>query len=425
MLSVGVQVEKRLVDVFLVGYFFPLRWSWAVPKYDKIEELLVELYQHRKLFAALFERRMTTVSEEAVLEIIDGRSEKLERLAAYGLLVRTPGQVGLDSQLLDFFGEYMEVDETVHVLYIQENLDEIKKLKTYYLKDRQERYLLKIKKHLRGITRIAAMNVKTLRGNMEETYTTESNFELKREKLEDIRSQRDSLEGVIKAVERMLEDDLFFRTASDEELLQIVHRLKVMLHGSRHNLIEVQHQVITYLNHIEKRVAVVEKVLRLKMLKDKHYLQQQTDFHALARRNADLPLVKAEPLRSRLSIAELQEDESMQELVLKVRAKLRHRTMLAMNRAGELPESAFTGEEQAESSINLFALKNIFLKRRGDLFSFVMEHQFSEPVDDACRIGVFCQLASRFEAEFHFSDEIAEHGGMEVAQVYGKREYKV
>ena len=395
-----------------------------MPKYERIEELLVELYQHRRLFSALFERRMTAVAEEAVLDLIDGSSEKLERLAAYGLLVRTPGLVGLDSQLLDFLGEYMEVDETVHVLYIQENLDEIKKLKTYYLKDRQERYLLKIKKHLRGITRIAALNVKTLRGNMEETYTTETNFELKRKKLEDIRAQRDSLEGVIKAVERMLEDDLFFRTASDEELLQIVHRIKVMLHGSRHNLIEVQHQVISYLNHIEKRVAVVEKVLRLKVLKDKHYLQQQTDFHAMAQRNVDLPLTKTELLRSRLSIAELQEDESMQELVLKVRSKLRHRTMLAMNRAGELPESVFADEEQAESNINLFALKNIFLKRCGDLFSFVMEHQFSEPVDDAHRIGVFCQLASRFVEEFHFPDEIVEHDGLEVALVYGKKEEK-
>lgn len=217
-----------------------------MPKYDKIEELLTELYQHRQIFSALFERRMMAVSEEAVLELIDGNSEKLERLAAYGLLVRTPGLVGLDSQLLDFFSEYMEVDETVHVLYIQENLDEIKKLKGYWLKDRQERYLLKIKKHLRGITRIAAMNVKTLRGNMEETYTTESNFELKREKLEEVRTQRDALDGVIKAVEKMLEDDLFFRTASDEELLQIVHRLRVMLRESRDNLIEVQHKVIAY-----------------------------------------------------------------------------------------------------------------------------------------------------------------------------------
>ena len=363
---------------------------------------------------------MTAVSEEAVLEMVDGSAEKLERLAAYGLLVRTPGMVGLDSQLQDFFSEYMEVDETVHVLYIQENLNEIKKLQSYWLKDRQERYLLKIKKHLRGIMRITALNVKTLRGNMEETYTTESNFEMKREKLKEVRTKRDELDGVIRAVEKMLADDLFFRAASDEELLQVVHRLRVMLRESRDNLIEVQHKVIAYLNYIEKRAAVVDKVLRLKMLKDKHYLQEQTNFHWLAQRNEDLPLMKIEPLRSRLSIADLQEDELMHELVLRVRAKLKHWNQVAQNRAGEMPESAFAGEELAEHRINLFALKNSFLKRSGDLFSFVMEYDFKEPMGDVQRIGVFCQLASRFVDELSFSDEMRSVDGLDVAMVYGK-----
>lgn len=393
-----------------------------MPKYDKIEELLSELYQHRKLFAALFERRMSDISEEAVYDLIDGSSEKIDRLSAYELLVRTPGHIKLADQLHDFFCEYMEVDETVHVHFIQENLDEIRKLSGYWLKDRQDRYLLRIKKHLRGIIRITGLNVKTLRSNMEETYTTEGNFELKKDKLEEVRRQRDALEGVIRAVEHMLDDSLFFRTASDEEMLQIIHRLKVMLHESRHNLIEIQHKVISYLNHIERRAAVVDKVLRLKMLKDRHYLQQQTDFYLQAKRSNDLPYVYNEPLRSRLSLADIQQEESMQELVLKVREKLNYRKHLEQNLAGDLPESAFSGEEQEENRINLYALKNIFLKRSGDLFSFVMEHEFDEPQSDAERIGIFCQLASRFSAEFEFPDETRTADGIEVAVVYGKPE---
>lgn len=391
-----------------------------MPKYEKIEELLTELYQHRSLFSALFERRMTEVSDEAVLELVADRPEKLERLAAYELLVRTPGHIKLADQLHDFFSEYLEVDETVHVLYIQEDLNEIKTLSGYWLKDRQERYLLKIKKNLRRISRITALNVKTLRANMEETYTTEGHFELKREKLQEVRSQRDALEGVIRAVEAMLDDDLFFRSAADEEMLQIMHVLKVVLHESRHNLIEIQHKVIAYLNHMERRAAVVEKVIRLKMLRDRHYLQQQTDFFQQVARNGDLPLTKAESLRSRLSLAELQQDDAMHQLVLNVRAKLKNSRLLAQNRAGELPESVFSGGEQLEDRVNLYALKNIFLKRSGDLFSFVMEHEFDGGLDEAGRIGVFCQLASRFADEFEFSDEPRQVDGLEVALVYGK-----
>lgn len=391
-----------------------------MPKYEKIEELLSELYQNRKLFSSLFERRMAEVAEEAVLELIDASSEKLERLAGYGLLVRTPGHVKLSDQLEDFFSEYMEVDETVHVLYIQENLSEIRKLKDYWLKDRQERYLLKIRKHLRGIIRITALNVKTLRNNMEETYTTEGNFEVKRQKLEDVRGQRDALEGAIRAVEHMLEDDIFFRSASDEEMLQIVHLLKIMLHESRHNLLEIQHKVISYLNHIELRAAVVDKVLQLKMLKDRHYLQQQSNFRELAAGSEDLPLAGSEPLRSRLSLPDMREEEAMQELVLKVRTRLKHRAMLARNVAGEMPDSALAVEESIESSINLFALKNIFLKRNGDLFSFVMEHDFDETLGEDERTSIFCQLASRFSSELDFRDETKVVGELEVAVVYGK-----
>jgi hypothetical protein len=391
-----------------------------MPKYDKIEELLVELYQHRKLFSSLFERRMAEVSEEAVLELIDGSPEKLERLAAYGLLVRTPGHVKLADDLEGFFSEYMEVDETVHVLYIQENLNEIRKLKDYWLKDKQERYLLKIRKQLRGISRITGLNVKTLRSNMEETYTTEGNFELKREKLEEVRNQRDALESVIRAVERMLEDDMFFRSASDEEMLQIVHVLRLVLRESRHNLIEIQHKVIAYLNHIEQRAAVVDKVLRLKMLKDRHYLQQQTDFYPIAETTTALPLAGNEPLRSRLSLPAMRDEEAMQELVLKVRARQKHRALLAQNTAGELPAHVLGKEEAIESGINLYALKNTFLKRSGDLFSFVMEHEFKKPVTENDRVGIFCQLASRFATELEFPNKTRIIDGLEVAVVLGK-----
>lgn len=391
-----------------------------MPKYDKIEELLNELYQHRRLFASLFERRMVEVSEEAVLELMDGSPEKLDRLADYGLMVRTPGHVKLADDLEGFFSEYMEVDETVHVLYIRENLEEIKKQQSYWLKDRQERYLLKIRKQLRGIIRIATLNVKTLRNNMEETYTTEGNFEVKRQKLEDVRDQRDALEGIIRAVERMLEDDMFFRSASDEEMLHIIHLLKLVMHESRHNLIEIQHKVIAYLNHIEQRAAVVDKVLRLKMLKDRHYLQQQSNFYLVAEACTDLPMAGNEPLRSRLSLPAMRDEEAMQKLVLKVRARQKLHTLLAQNTAGEMPERVLGAEESVESGINLYALKNIFLKRDGDLFSFVMEHEFDIPVTEDGRIGLFCQLASRFAAELDFPNETRQVDGLEVAVIHGK-----
>jgi hypothetical protein len=187
-------------------------------KFEKIENLLGELYKHRNLFTALFDKRMFPIQEEMVLPLVDHDTEKLERLAAFDLLFRNQSQISLESRLQEFFEEFLEVDETVHVLYIQENLNQIKINQSYYLKENQankrDQYLIKIKKHLRRITQITLQNVKTLRNNTDETYKTETNFEIKKEKLTNLRSQRDELEGVIKAVERLLQDDLFLKQRS-------------------------------------------------------------------------------------------------------------------------------------------------------------------------------------------------------------------
>lgn len=393
-----------------------------MPKYDKIDELITDLNRHKKLLSALFDGRMSSVQEEAVLELMEGDGDKLERLAAYGLLVRAKGQVSLESRLQSFFEEYLEVDETVHVLYIQEHLDKIKELKSYYLKEthmvRKEPYLLRIKKHLRSIIRVTLLNVKTLRNNTDETYKAEANFEVKKEKLSNIRSQRDQLEGVIKAVERLLEDELFFRTAVDDELLMLVHQLKVTLHESYHNLIEIQRQVITYLNQIEKRVQVVEKVLRLKLLRDKHYLKQQTDFYELAARIGDLPLTGGDVFRTRLSVSVLQEEEEMQQLVLKVRERLRNQKAFALNVAGEMPEAALQADDQRESSVDLSALRTIFMGKNQDLFTFVLQHRFKQEVSERERIRYYCRMASLFESDFLFTDQTALHQQMEYALIY-------
>ena len=393
-----------------------------MPRFDKIEELISELNRNRKLLSALFDKRMHHIQEEIVLPLVDDDSEKLERLASYGLLFRNKSLISLDTRLQDFFEEFLEVDEAVHVLYIQEHLDHIKRDQSYYLKEsnasKRDQYIIKIKKNLRSIIRITLLNVKTLRNNMDETYKTETNVDIKKEKLGNIRTQRDALEGVIKAVERLLADDLFFKSAADDELLMIVHQLRMALNDSCHNLIAIQQQIIEYINHIEKRVEVVEKVLKLKMLYDKHYLKERSNFYDLAGDNFDLPLKRPDSMRTRLSIAEVINDEAMHDLVFKVREKLKNRQFLEQNISGKIADEAFAEKQSEEQVINLKKLKDIFLGKNQDLFSFVAHHQFSKEVSTAQRVETYCRMASLYASEFHFTDKYQHQNGLEYALIY-------
>lgn len=393
-----------------------------MPRFEKIEELIGELYRNRKLLSTLFDKRMTDINEEVVLPFLNDDREKLEDLVDYNLLYSNKSQVRIEGRLLEFFEEFLEVDETVHVLYILENLDQIREYRSYYQKDhskkRKAEYLLRIKKNLRKITRLTLKNVKTLRRNTDDTYKSESNFEIKREKLDNIRSQRDSLEDVMKDVGQLLDDDLFFRTVADDEMMLLIHQLRITLNDSFHNLIEIQQQIIEYLNHIEKRVYVVEKVFRLKALRDKHHLKERSNFHAVAEKINDLPLKKQEPLRWRLPIREVVEKEEMHTLIFKVRKQLKNRKSFQQNVAGEIAAEALTKQESAENVVNMAALKKSFLKKDEDLFNFIMNHDFQSEVKDIERIRLYCRLASLYESEFKFSEETAFFQDVEYALVY-------
>lgn len=393
-----------------------------MPGFEKIDDLLTEVYRNRKLFAALFDKRMQHVHEEHILNYIDDDVDKLERLSAYELIYRARTEVSLDPRLAEFFENYLEVNETVHILHIQECVDLIKENQQYYLKENhvrnKEQYLALIKKHLIQIKRLTMQNIKAVRNNTEEAYKTESNFELKREKLNNIRDQRNALEAMIKVVLQMVNDDLFFKTTADDRLLLIVHELRMALSECHHNLIEIQQQIIEYINHIEQRMQLVEKVIKLKMLRDKHYLKERTNFYIVATAEKGLPMKPGERLMTRLSVEGLLNNPLLQALVFKVRHRIDHKKIMLAESAGPLEEGVFDEHESVENMINLQGLKRVFAGKKQDLFTFILHHIFTEQVSMDQRIKIYCQLASRYTDTLCFTDYTEVYGDKEYAVIY-------
>lgn len=151
-------------------------------------------------------------------------------------------------------------------------------------------------------------------------------------------------------------------------------------------------------------------------------MKERTNFHQEAAANSDLPLRKTESFRSRLSIHEMLSDETKQLLVLRVREKLKNRKLLQQIVAGEMAEGALLDQQSVEQVFNLKKLKDVFLGKDLDLFSFVMHHQFSQEVSKKERIRLYCRLASLYESDFLFTDNYQVDGELEYAIIYpGKR----
>ena len=118
-------------------------------QFDRIEDFITELYRHRKLLATLFDKRMVSVHTDTIMPMIDNDPQILERLDRYEIVHAQKSKISLNGRLREFFEDFMEADETIHVLYIQENLEKIRENQTYFMREpspqTRERYLLKIK----------------------------------------------------------------------------------------------------------------------------------------------------------------------------------------------------------------------------------------------------------------------------------------
>lgn len=391
-------------------------------QFDRIEDFITELYRHRKLLATLFDKRMVSVHTDTIMPMIDNDPQILERLDRYEIVHAQKSKISLNGRLREFFEDFMEADETIHVLYIQENLEKIRENQTYFMREpspqTRERYLLKIKNHLRRIQRITTQNIKTLRRNTDEAYKGATSFDLKREKLNYLRQQRDALEELLRVVNRMLCDELFFRSPADDELNHIVHQLKVTLYESKHNLIEIQQQIIEYLNQIQFRAEIMKKVLQLKSLRDKFQLRELSNFYQVVESMEDCPLMPPETFRTRLSGEEMTHNPQMQELILRVRQNLSVRKGLEATEAGEIDSKALEASQQEEQVINLEGIKELFLESRKNLFAFVMEHEFPIEMSTNKRLGLYCRVASLFESDLQFTDQTQQWNDLEYAMIY-------
>lgn len=399
-----------------------------MPRFQSIEQLLLELNKYRNLLSGMFEKRYVPFTEEDILPLVDEDPEKLERLLNFGILEKEQHIYSLDTRLREFFEEFLEINDEVHVLYIQEYLEKIKNLQNYYLKETNERrkhqHSQKIKHFLRRINRVTLSNVKTLRTKTEDAYKAETNFEVKKDTLQDLRKQRDELEGVLKAVEKRLNDELFFRNAADEEFLYIIHLSKINIQNARHNLLEIQQQIIDYLNRVEHRSAVINKILRLKDIKDKMQLKELTNFEKKAKELPGLPAEKKEQFKTRLPLRLVNEDDQIYELIKKVTAQKKRKHLETINTAQPLLDEELQEDFKNAQSYNLEKLFKIFQSKDQDLFNFLMEHHFQTHTSHSDRLMLFCRIASKYAHELCFSHETAQKDRWEYALIYPKQTEK-
>ena len=320
----------------------------------------------------------------------------------------------------------LDVNEEINIASINENISSIKENIEYYLSEDNENrkysYLKNIKRILRKIGILTLRNVIDLRRNIENAFKNEPNYKIKKRKLENLDEKRTAIINLIEHSYELLnnEEHTFFKVAIDEELHQIIIELKYYLNESSHNLIEIEKQIIDYLNQIKIQARFIDKVKKIKYLKDQFFIEGDTNIkQVLSSKNEVLFEIRVnEPLK--LSVDFLNTDEYVSETIKKIAIKFKNRKPVQLEIAGNISDEDLNMESEQGNTINLEEIKNQFTATSNNLFDFVLHYNFNSRIEISDRVTIFCQIASLYEQELNIKEEYGEHNEIEFAMIYPK-----
>ena len=210
--------------------------------------------------------------------------------------------------------------------------------------------------------------------------------------------------------------------AMDVQLKEIVTDVKLQLREVYHNLLELDRQIINYLNLIEYQNRLFQKVQKLKYLHDQMLLDTNTDIRAkLSARNP----VWMEPRPRyplKVSLSMLRNTEEGLKIVQDIAKGKGNSRLKKGNLAEPLTAEELTEQRQMLQMVDISEVKHAFMASGDHLFHFIMNYSnYRIPMDDEAKLVLFCQIATQYLDEMQISAEYRQFGNMEYPMIFSKQ----
>lgn len=396
--------------------------------FRSIDELIRALDKERALLRAMFERRkQPSFRYDYARELASRKDESIEFLRRFGVIRENGDFLEMEDVYLKFFEEVLEVNEEINVASVKESIGSLNAAIDYYLSEnnanRKYGYLRDVKRILRNIALTTLRNVIDLKRNIDNTYKNEPTFAVKKKKLVNLDGKRKDIAILITECEKVMDEKqtTFFMVAMDVQLRDIVADVKLQLRESYHNLLELDRQIINYLNLIEYQNRLLQKVQKLKYLRDQMLLETNTDVAARMHQTNPVWMEPRPRYMLKVSLSMLRNsDEGLRALLDVIRGKGKDRLRKG-NLAEALTEEDMKQQAEVMQMVDSREVKNAFMASGDDLFHFVMNYSgYRKAMNDEDRLVLFCQIAAQYLDEMQVTDESATYKQFEYPIIYPK-----
>ena len=400
----------------------------AASHFHSLEELIRALDRERKLLYALFQdRKRLSFRYNLAKELATKKDESLEFLRRFGIIHENGDFVELEDVYLKFFEEVLEVNEEINVASVKESIGSLNAAIDYYQSEknatRKWGYLKDVKRILRNIALTTLRNVIDLKRNIDNTYKNEPTFVVKKKKLVHPDEKRKDIAALINECEMVIDKKqaTFFLVAMDVELKDTVTDVKLQLKEVYHNLLELDRQIINYLNLIEYQNRLFEKVQKLKYLRDQMLLETNTDIKAKMDARNPVWMEPRPRYTLKVSLSMLRTTDTGLKILQDVAKGKSNDRLRKGNLAEPLTKEELTEQQKVLQTVDVREVKTAFMASGDNLFHFVMNYSgYRKQMADEEKLVLFCQIAAQYHDELVISEEYGRHGNIEFPFIYPK-----
>ena len=390
-----------------------------------IEELTKTLSREQGLLSEMFEKRKLMKFPLGVaLELVGGNEMRLRRLIDYGVLVETSNTVEIESDYLNFFEEVLNVNEEISVLSVQECINTLKEYIGYYLQEtninRKAGYQDSVRQLLKKTGFRTLKNVVDLKRNMDNAYKQEPNYVIKKKKLQNMDEKSHSIRAMIQECEKLIDNEqAFFLMANDPHMAKTCSDVKHDFVEAYHALMEIDRQIIIYINQIEHQNQLYKKIRKLKYLQDQLLIKTDTNLLQVLEDNNPVWMESRQYSRIRLSLEMLRENDQATAILRRIAERN------GLKKAARTEAEPLTDEDLQEHTLGLKEVDptevwNAFSASSHNLFDFILRYDYKTKRSLEDHAALFCQLVILHPDECRTTGRYATYQDIEYPIIYAK-----
>ena len=393
--------------------------------FRNIEELTKTLSREQSLLSEMFEKRkLMKFPIGLAIDLVGGNESRLRKLVDYGVLVATSNNVEIESDYLNFFEEVLNVNEEISVLSVQECINTLKEYIGYFLQEtnvnRKAGYQDSVRQLLKKTGFRTLKNVVDLKRNVDNAYKQAPNYVIKKKKLQNLDEKSISIKSMIRECEKLMDTEhAFFLMANDPHMSNTCSNVKNDFVEAYHALMEIDRQIIVYLNQIDQQNKLYKKIRKLKYLQDQLMIKTDTNITQVLEDISPVWMENRQYSRIRLSIEMLSRNDDVIKLLRRIAERSNIQKTLRTE-AEPLTDEELQEHVQQLNDVDSTEVWNAFLASGYNLFEFILNYDYKVKRSIEDHATLFCQLVILHPDECRITENYASYQDIEYPIIYAK-----